>query len=145
MALSNVTAAINATMRAVMWEGNAYSVSVRDIPRPTIINSTDAIVKLSRAAICGSDLHIFRGTTNASPVPYGPGHEGVGYISEVGDAVGSLSVGDPVIVPFTTAEGHLHTSLTTSMYGGYGNVNDMGGTQGKQMPSSVVSKLHNAN
>lgn len=130
MALSNLTATANATMRAVVWEGNAYDVSVVNLLRPTIINQTDAVVKLKRAAICGSDLHIYRGTQDGPDVPFGLGHEGVGYISEVGDAVGLLSVGDPVIIPFTTAEGHLHTSLTTQMYGGYGNGGDMGGTQG---------------
>jgi len=58
MALNNISSAINATMRAVLWEGNAYNVIVADVPRPTIINATDAIVKLSRAAIYGLDLHI---------------------------------------------------------------------------------------
>ncbi|KAM0689288.1 hypothetical protein Q7P36_011365 [Cladosporium allicinum] len=129
MALTNITSAINATMRAVLWEGNAYNVTVADVPRPTIINATDAIVKLSRAAICGSDLHIYRGTNPGPATPWILGHEGIGYVSEVGDGVGSLSVGDSVIIPFTTAEGHVHTSLTTQMYGGYGNGGGMGGTQ----------------
>ena len=57
MALSNVTAALNATMRAVVWQGEAYSVSVADVPRPTIINQTDAIVRLRRSAICESFLN----------------------------------------------------------------------------------------
>ncbi|KAK3070655.1 hypothetical protein LTR53_010078 [Teratosphaeriaceae sp. CCFEE 6253] len=131
MALANLTA-LNETMRAVVWQGNAYSVGVVDMPRPTIINSTDAIVRMSTAAICGSDLHIYRGTQPGSPPPYTLGHEGVGYISEVGSAVGSLSVGDPVIVPFTLAEGHLHTGLTTSMYGGYGT-GQQGGTQAEYL------------
>jgi hypothetical protein len=64
MALTSLTSAINATMRAVLWEGNAFNVSVADVPRPSIINATDTIVKLSRAAICGSDLHIYRGTNS---------------------------------------------------------------------------------
>lgn len=129
MALTNATA-INATMRAVVWQGNPYNVGVVDLPRPTIINQTDAIVQISRAAICGSDLHIYRGTNEGMPAPFGLGHEGVGYVSEVGAGVSSLSVGDPVIVPFTVDEGHLHTGLTTQMYGGYGNGGDLGGTQG---------------
>jgi hypothetical protein len=126
-----LTSAINATMRAVLWEGNAYNVTVAEVPRPTIINATDAIVKLSRAAICGSDLHIYRGTNPGPATPWILGHEGVGYVSEIGEGVGSLSVGDSVIIPFTTAEGHVHTSLTTQMYGGYGNGGGMGGTQGQ--------------
>jgi hypothetical protein len=131
MDLTNITSAINATMRAVLWEGNAYNVTVADVPRPTIINATDAIVKLSRAAICGSDLHIYRGTNPGPATPWILGHEGIGYVSEIGDGVGSLAVGDSVIIPFTTAEGHVHTSLTTQMYGGYGNGGGMGGTQGQ--------------
>lgn len=122
----------NATMRAVMWEGNAFNVSVVDMPRPTITNQTDAVVRISRAAICGSDLHIYRGTNPGPTVPWILGHEGVGYISEVGSGVGELSVGDPVIVPFTVHEGHLHTDLTTQMYAGYGNGGDLGGTQGER-------------
>ena len=130
MALANLTSAVNATMRAVLWEGNAYNVTVADVPRPSIINATDAIVKLSRAAICGSDLHIYRGTNPGPATPWILGHEGIGYVSEVGEGVGSLAVGDSVIIPFTTAEGHVHDSLTTQMYGGYGNGGGMGGTQG---------------
>lgn len=131
MALSNLTTAINATMRAVIWQGNPYNVDVVDVPQPTVINNTDAIVRMSRAGICGSDLHIYRGTQDGPAVPFGLGHEGIGYIDEIGSGVGSLAVGDPVIVPFNLAEGHVHTSLTTSMYGGIGNGGELGGTQGK--------------
>lgn len=130
MTLSNSTL-MNETMRAVVWQGNAYNVAVVDLPKPTIINQSDAIIRMSRAAICGSDLHIYRGTNEGQPAPFGLGHEGVGYVSEVGTGVGSLQVGDPVIVPFTVDEGHLHTDLTSSMYAGYGNGGDIGGTQGK--------------
>ncbi|RYP83252.1 hypothetical protein DL769_001448 [Monosporascus sp. CRB-8-3] len=121
-------------MRAVVWQGNAYDVAVMDMPKPTIINETDAIVRISRAAICGSDLHIYRGTVGAMPAPYILGHEGIGYISELGSGVGSLSVGDAVIIPFAVDEGHLHTDLTTHMYAGYGNGGDLGGTQGEPLP-----------
>ena len=131
---------MNATMRAVQWQGNAYNVTVADVPMPTIINQTDAIVKLSTAAICGSDLHIYRGTQPGNPPPYGIGHEGVGYVSEVGSAVGSLSVGDPVVIPFNTPEGHLHTSLTEHMYAGYG-LGQLGGTQGKSIETDSRSKF----
>ncbi|RMZ03525.1 hypothetical protein D0860_06766 [Hortaea werneckii] len=129
MALANITAAVNATMRAVLWEGNPYSVSVANVPRPTIVNATDAIVKISRAAICGSDLHIYRGTNAGPPTPWILGHEGIGYVSEVGEGVGHLSVDDAVIIPFATAEGHAHIGLTTQLYGVYGNGGSMGGTQ----------------
>ncbi|RYO96018.1 hypothetical protein DL764_007555 [Monosporascus ibericus] len=137
MALGVFTA-INETMRAVVWQGNAYDVAVMDVPKPTIINETDAIVRISRAAICGSDLHIYRGTVGAMPAPYILGHEGIGYVSEVGSGVGSLSVGDAVVVPFTVHEGHLNIDLTTHMYAGYGNGGDLGGTQAEfiRVPSA---------
>ncbi|KAE8141742.1 hypothetical protein BDV38DRAFT_279089 [Aspergillus pseudotamarii] len=132
MALTN-TSAINATMRAVVWQGNAYDVAVVDLPRPTIINQTDVIVRMSRAAICGSDLHIYRGTSGGMPAPFGLGHEGFGYVSDVGSGVDFLKIGDPVIVPFTVDEGHLHTGLTTGLYGAFGNGGDLGGTQAEYL------------
>lgn len=122
------------TMRAVVWDGQPFNISVRDVPKPTIINPTDVIVKMSRAAICGSDLHIYRGTMEGQVLPVGIGHEGVGYVSEVGSLVESLSVGDPVIVPFTTSGGHLDTNLTPVLYAAFGNGGSLGGTQGKFLP-----------
>lgn len=130
MALSNMTA-LNESMRAVVWQGQPFNISVLDMPKPAIINQTDAVVKMSRAAICGSDLHIYRGTMEGQVLPVGIGHEGVGYISEVGSLVGSLSVGDPVIVPFTSSDGHLDTELTPVPYAAFGNGGALGGTQGK--------------
>lgn len=129
--LTNLTA-MNATMRAVVWQGNPFDVSVVDLPKPSIINQTDAVIQMSRAAICGSDLHIYRGTNIGNPPPYGLGHEGVGYVYEVGSGVDFLQVGDPVIVPFTVDQGHLHTGLTSHMYAGYGTGGEhLGGTQGQ--------------
>lgn len=94
---------------------------------------------MSRAAICGSDLHIYRGTQNGPSEPFSLGHEGIGYIDEIGSGVGSLAIGDPVVIPFILAEGHMYTSLTTSMCGGIGNGGDLGGTQGKH--SAPVTSL----
>ncbi|KAI7535789.1 hypothetical protein KC331_g11846, partial [Hortaea werneckii] len=65
-------------MRAVLWEGNAYNVTVADVPIPSIVNATDAVVRLSKAAICGSDLHIYRGTNPGTETPWILGHEGIG-------------------------------------------------------------------
>ncbi|KAI7708163.1 hypothetical protein KC353_g11196, partial [Hortaea werneckii] len=65
-------------MRAVLWEGNAYNVTVADVPIPSIVNATDAVVRLSKAAICGSDLHIYRGTNTGTETPWILGHEGIG-------------------------------------------------------------------
>jgi threonine dehydrogenase-like Zn-dependent dehydrogenase len=57
-------------------------------PIPKILNATDAIVRINASAICGSDLHNYRAA------PYLYGHEGIGHVVEVGDAVQYLNVGD---------------------------------------------------
>ncbi|PWY81710.1 alcohol dehydrogenase [Aspergillus sclerotioniger CBS 115572] len=97
---------LTATMRAVAWFGQPYNVSVIDMPVPSIVNQTDAIVRVTTSAICGSDLHFYHGFAGASDVPWGLGHEAVGYISEVGSAVSSLQVGDYVIIPDNAHDGH---------------------------------------
>ncbi|RWQ91481.1 hypothetical protein C8Q69DRAFT_482681 [Paecilomyces variotii] len=63
--------ALNETMRAVVWQGQPFNISVLDVPKPIIMNQTDAIVRMSRAAICGSDLHIYRGTMEGQVLPVG--------------------------------------------------------------------------
>lgn len=137
-------ASLGETMRAVVWQGQPYNISVLDVPMPTIMNQTDVIVKMSRAAVCGSDLHIYRGTMEGQVLPVGIGHEGVGYVSEVGSLVDSLNVGDPVIVPFTSPDGHFHTELTPVPYAAFGNGGVLGGTQGQYFsqvrnPASLFS------
>ncbi|OGM41062.1 hypothetical protein ABOM_010246 [Aspergillus bombycis] len=124
---------LNETMRAVVWQGQPFNISVLDVPKPTILNPTDVIVRMSRAAICGSDLHIYRGTMEGQVLPVGVGHEGVGYVSEVGSLVGSLNIGDPVIVPFTSPDGHFDTSLTPIPYAAFGNGGTLGGTQAEYL------------
>ncbi|KAJ9215214.1 hypothetical protein DTO166G4_3099 [Paecilomyces variotii] len=93
-------------MRAVAWFGQPYNVSVIDMPVPSTVNHTDAIVRITTSAICGSDLHFYHGYMGSPNVPWGLGHEAVGYISEVGSAVSSLQVGDYVIIPDNAHSGH---------------------------------------
>ncbi|EAW22251.1 glutathione-independent formaldehyde dehydrogenase [Aspergillus fischeri NRRL 181] len=97
---------LTATMRAVAWFGQPYNVSVIDMPVPHIINQTDAIIRIPTSAICGSDLHFYHGYSGSPNVPWGLGHEAVGYVSEVGSAVSSLQVGDYVIIPDNAHDGH---------------------------------------
>lgn len=106
-------------------------MTVADVPRPSIINATDTIVKLSRDATCGFDLHIHRGTNPWPATPWILGHEGIDYVSEVGESVSRLTVGNLVIIAFAPAQGHVNDSLTTKMYGGYDNGGGIGGTQGQ--------------
>lgn len=72
------------------------------------------------------------------PAPFGLGHEGIGYVSEVGAGVSSLKVEDRVIVPFTVDEEYLYTNLMTQMYGGCGNGGDMGGTHCRCLYCSLI-------
>ncbi|KAL2834378.1 alcohol dehydrogenase [Aspergillus cavernicola] len=101
-----LNATLTATMRAVAWFGQPYNVSVIDAPVPSIVNQTDAIVRITTSAICGSDLHFYHGYTGSPDIPWGLGHEAVGYVSEVGSAVSSLQLGDYVIIPDNGHDGH---------------------------------------
>ena len=88
-------------MRAVVFAGPG-SVEVADVPDPTVREPTDAIVRVSRSAICGSDLHFLHGKTPTAPGEV-LGHEAVGVVEETGEAVGSVAPGDRVVVSFAVA------------------------------------------
>ncbi|KAH8659985.1 alcohol dehydrogenase [Xylariales sp. PMI_506] len=94
------------TMKSVVWEGKPFHMSVKDVPRASIVDETDAVVRLTTAAICGTDLHTFHGVWGSPKAPWPMGHEGVGVVVEVGSAVSNLKVGDRVIVPDATNVGH---------------------------------------
>jgi threonine dehydrogenase-like Zn-dependent dehydrogenase len=92
-------------MKAVCWMGTT-DVQVRDVPEPTILNSRDAIVRVTSTAVCGSDLHLYNGFVPSMQKGDILGHEFMGEVVEVGDGVGGrLSVGDRVVVPFPIACG----------------------------------------
>ncbi|MBV8284640.1 MAG: alcohol dehydrogenase catalytic domain-containing protein, partial [Candidatus Eremiobacteraeota bacterium] len=90
-------------MRAVVWKG-PYEVTVDEIEDPRVEESTDAVMRLTTAAICGSDLHMYEGR---APIEPGQvfGHENLGVIEEVGSAVKSVRPGDRVVLPFNIACG----------------------------------------
>ncbi|KAL3464260.1 chaperonin 10-like protein [Aspergillus heterothallicus] len=90
-----------ATMRAVIFKA-PHEVVVEDRPYPKIQHPTDAILKVSSTALCGSDLHFYRGHLKC-PGDFIAGHEFVGRIIEKGDAVTKFNIGDQVVVPFYTA------------------------------------------
>jgi threonine dehydrogenase-like Zn-dependent dehydrogenase len=85
-------------MRAVCWNGTK-TVTVEDVPDPEIINESDAIIKVSSTAICGSDLHLYDGFVPTMKRGDILGHEFMGEVVEVGDDVQNLKVGDRVVVP----------------------------------------------
>ncbi len=87
-------------MRALTWQG-LQDVSVQDVPDPRIEQPTDAVVRVTSTAICGSDLHLYN--VLAAYLKPGDvlGHEFMGVVEEVGPGVERLAVGDRVVVPFT--------------------------------------------
>ena len=91
-------------MRALCWYGN-HDVRVEYVPDPKILNPRDAIVRVTRTAICGSDLHIYDGYIPSMHEGDILGHEFMGEIAEVGPGVRNLQVGDRVVVPFAIACG----------------------------------------
>ena len=91
-------------MRATCWTG-LNTVEVQDVPDPKILNSRDAIVKITSSAICGSDLHLLDGYVPTMKRGDILGHEFMGEIVEKGTDVGNLEVGDRVVVPFPIACG----------------------------------------
>lgn len=85
-------------------------VEVRELEKPVIEQPTDALIRVIRACVCGSDLWWFRGQSkreSGSPV----GHEAIGVVEEVGSDVTDIHVGDFVIAPFTHGCGHCAACL----------------------------------
>lgn len=72
-------------------------MEVREFPKAQLVKETDAIIKIVRACVCGSDLWWFRGISERQPGPVG--HEAIGVIEEVGAGVKNFKAGDFVIVP----------------------------------------------
>ncbi len=91
-------------MQAVVFKG-PYEVAVEEVPDPRLEHSRDALVRITSAAICGTDLHIYEGRTAAEPGQI-LGHEPMGVVTEVGEAVVSIRPGDRVAVTFSVACGH---------------------------------------
>lgn len=90
-------------MRAVVYKG-PYKVVLEDRPVPRIQDQTDIIVKVMYTALCGSELHVFRGH-QPSPENLIMGHEFTGTVEEVGSEVRTLKKGDQIVSPFTVSCG----------------------------------------
>ncbi|MBO0728107.1 MAG: glutathione-independent formaldehyde dehydrogenase [Acidimicrobiaceae bacterium] len=116
-------------MHAVVWK-KAYRVEVEEVEDARILEPTDVVVRLSTAAICGSDLHMYE---ERAPVTPGTvfGHENLGVVVDVGTAVRTVHAGDRVVLPFNIScgfcfnciRGYTNACLTTNPdahSGGYG-------------------------
>jgi glutathione-independent formaldehyde dehydrogenase len=91
-------------MKAVVYNG-PREISVSEVDDARIERGTDVLVRITRTNICGSDLHMYEGRTDME-IGRVLGHENLGEVVEVGDAVDRIKVGDMVAVPFNVACGH---------------------------------------
>jgi len=91
-------------MKALAWHGKG-DIRCESVPDPQIQQPTDAIIKVTACAICGSDLHIYDGVIPGMESGDVIGHETMGEVVETGSEVTNLKVGDRVVVPFTISCG----------------------------------------
>ncbi|WP_324661675.1 zinc-dependent alcohol dehydrogenase [Haloarcula sediminis] len=91
-------------MRALTWHGK-QDVRVEEVPRPEVVNPTDAVIEVTATAICGSDLHLYHGRVPSMREGDVLGHEPMGRVVEVGEEVETIEEGDRVVVPFTISCG----------------------------------------
>ena len=117
-------------MRATVFQAPG-DVRVEEVPDPRIEQPTDAVVRVTHACICGSDLWFYRGVSQWEP-GWRTGHEWIGVVEEVGKEVTSVRPGDTVIAPFVYSDGTcefcskgLHTSCLNG--GGWGGATNDGG------------------
>ncbi len=92
-------------MKAVVWHGIG-DIRLDDVPEPQLQEPTDAIVRLTASAICGTDLHFIRGTMSGMVPGTILGHEAVGVVEQVGDDVRNFAPGDRVVIPSTVSCGY---------------------------------------
>ncbi len=92
-------------MKAVVFRG-VGDIRLEEVPEPKIKNDNDAIVRITASAICGTDLHMVRGTMPGMKPGTILGHEGVGIVEELGKNVRNFNVGDRVVIASTIACGY---------------------------------------
>ena len=104
-AVPNTRAQVSFHMKAVVYAEKG-KFEIREKPKPSVIDATDAIVRVTTASICTSDLHIRAGAVPRAVPGITVGHEFVGVVEEVGKGVSRFSVGDRVAVNVETFCGH---------------------------------------
>lgn len=92
-------------MKAVVFRG-VGDIRLENVPEPKIQKPNDAIVRLTASAICGTDLHLIRGTMPGMIPGTILGHEGVGVVEEIGRAIRNFKPGDRVVIPSTIGCGN---------------------------------------
>jgi threonine dehydrogenase-like Zn-dependent dehydrogenase len=94
-------------VKALCWEGK-QQIAVKTVREPRILNPHDAIIKVTTAAICGSDLHLYGGYIPSMEKGDIMGHETMGEVMEVGPSVKRVKVGDRIVIPFDIGCGSCH-------------------------------------
>ncbi len=125
-------------MRAVTFQA-PNEVRVKDVPEPRLLDAGDAIVRIEATGVCGSDLHIYHGRVKIDP-GFIIGHEYVGTVLAVGNAVHDVAVGDRVLGCFQTACGHcffcrrglFHKCDSSRTFGHGAALGSLQGTQAEQ-------------
>src|SRR5213080_438556 len=122
-------------MRATVMFG-AGDVRIENVPDARLIEPTDALVAVTRACICGSDLWPYR-TLGHSDIGRRMGHEAIGVVEGVGADVRTINVGDVVVMPFAYSDGtcvFCHEGLHTScIHGGFFGTGDVDGAQAEAL------------
>jgi S-(hydroxymethyl)glutathione dehydrogenase / alcohol dehydrogenase len=108
-------------MLAMTYKG-PYRVKAVEKPMPEIEHPKDAVVRITRACICGSDLHLYHGLVPDTRVGQTFGHESVGIVDEIGPDVRDIKVGDRVVVPFNIFCGECYF-CQKGMFGNCHNTN----------------------
>src|SRR6476620_4607542 len=132
-------------MLAMNYRGPFRVRADHNKPMPQIHHPKDAIVRVVRSCICGSDLHIYHGMVPDTRVGTTFGHEFIGVVEEIGSEVTNLKVGDNVLVPFNIACGscpfckqqlygncHESNPMATAVGGIFGYSHTAGGYDGGQ-------------
>ena len=123
-------------MRATVMFG-ARDVRIETLPDAHIVEPTDAVVAVSRACICGSDLWPYRGLEHISETGRRMGHEAIGVVEAVGSDVRRIKRGDLVVMPFAYSDGtcaFCHEGLQTScIHGGFFGIAGMDGAQAQAL------------
>src|SRR2546428_7989201 len=118
-------------MRGTVWYG-AGDVRIEHVPDARLIEPTDALVAVSRACICGSDLWPYK-LMEPGETARRMGHEAIGVVEAVGSGVRTLKVGDVVVMPFAFSDGtcvFCHEGLHTScIHGGFFGTVEVAGAQ----------------
>jgi threonine dehydrogenase-like Zn-dependent dehydrogenase len=91
------------SIRGVVYQG-PHDVAVEEVDEPEIQHPNDVVIDITTSCICGSDLHMYEGRTDAEPgIVFG--HENMGVVTEVGEGVSTLEEGDRIVLPFNVACG----------------------------------------